>query len=272
MSFKLSDFRKLWKEELLEDVRREISGVIQPLKADLAAMNKKMNDLETSQKFLAEKYDILLVGIQEQKKQNKDSSDRMDGINTEVKYARNDIYDIQLRLDASEQYGRRDTLEIQGIPDIADDNPTQLVIETARLVDVELEPNDISIAHRLPSRNSQRQRKIIVKFTRRVKRDEVFNNRKKLKSKRSKDLPSVQIQSESSSVSHNAAIHINESLTPYRKRLFGRILDFKKNCHFKYLWTSNGKIMLRESDTSTTHSFVSFEEFDEFQDSLSQSR
>ena len=58
MSLKLSDFRKLWKEELLEDVRREISGVIQPLKADLAAMNKKMNDLETSQKFLAEKLNM----------------------------------------------------------------------------------------------------------------------------------------------------------------------------------------------------------------------
>ena len=51
MSLKLSDFRILWKEELLEDARREISGVIHPLKADqLAAMNKKMNDLETSQK------------------------------------------------------------------------------------------------------------------------------------------------------------------------------------------------------------------------------
>ena len=107
MSFKLSDFRKLWKEELLEDVRREISGVIQPLKADLAAMNKKMNDLENSQKFLAEKYDTLLIGIQEQKKHNKDSSDRIDGINTEVGYVRNDIYDIQLRLDAIRGY--RDT-------------------------------------------------------------------------------------------------------------------------------------------------------------------
>ena len=62
MSFKLSDFCILWKEELLEDVRREISGVLQPLKADLAAMNKKMNHLETSQKILAEKYDTRLVG------------------------------------------------------------------------------------------------------------------------------------------------------------------------------------------------------------------
>ena len=89
MSFKLSDFRKLWKEELLEDVRRELSGVIQPLKADLADMNKKVDDLETSHKFLAEKYDTLLVGIQEQKKHIKDLSDRIDGINTEVGYARN---------------------------------------------------------------------------------------------------------------------------------------------------------------------------------------
>jgi len=63
------------------------------------------------------------------KKHNKDSRYRIDGINTEVGYARNEIYDIQLRLDANrEQYGRRDTLEIRGIPDIADDDPTQLVI------------------------------------------------------------------------------------------------------------------------------------------------
>ena len=116
------------------------------------------------------------------------------------------------------------------------------MIEKVRSVDVELEPNDISIAHGLPLKNSQRQRNIIVKFSRRVKTDKVFNARKKLKCKRTKDLPSVQIQSESSSVIDNAAIHINESLTPNKKHLFSRILDFKKKHHFKYLWTSNGKI------------------------------
>ena len=83
----------------------------------------------------------------------------------------------------------------------------------------------VSVAHRLPSKNGQTPRKIIVKFTRPVKRDEVFNARRKLKSKRIKDLPSVRTQSESSSASHNAAIHINDSLTPYRKRSVGRILE-----------------------------------------------
>ncbi|PFX16152.1 Heterochromatin protein 1 [Stylophora pistillata] len=120
------------------------------------------------------------------KRNNKDSNDRIDALEIEIGYARNDIYDIQFRLNANEQYSRRDTLEIQGIPDIADDNPTQLVIETARLTDVELEPNDISIAHRLLLKNGQSQCKIIVKFTRRTKRDEVFNACKKLKSKRTK--------------------------------------------------------------------------------------
>lgn len=68
-------------EELLEDARKEISGVIQPLKRDLAAISKKMNDFEASQKLLAEKYDTLLISIQEQKKHNKDSRNQIDVIN-----------------------------------------------------------------------------------------------------------------------------------------------------------------------------------------------
>lgn len=67
---------------------------------------------------------------------------------TEVGYTRNNFYDIQLHLDVNEQYGRRDTLEIQGVPYIADDLATQLAIATARLVNVELELNDISSYHK----------------------------------------------------------------------------------------------------------------------------
>ena len=97
--------------------------------------------------FLAEKYDALMTSIHNLKKHTKLSDERVDGMIADVNHARNGIYDNQLRLDASEQYGRRDTLEIQGIPAIADDNRTHLVIEMARLVDVVLQSKDISIAH-----------------------------------------------------------------------------------------------------------------------------
>ncbi|CAH3190595.1 unnamed protein product [Porites evermanni] len=53
-----------------------------------------------------------------------------------------------------------------------------------------LNENDISIAHRLPPTKKAKDR-LIVKFTRREKRDQIYSKRKNLKSKRTKDLPSV---------------------------------------------------------------------------------
>ena len=72
------------------------------------------------------------------------------------------------------------------------------------------------------------------------------DKRKNLKSKRTKDLPSVVCEPESGLVSHKAQIHVNESLTPYRKRLLGRILQFKRDHNYKFIWTTNGKILLKK--------------------------
>ena len=82
--------------------------------------------------------------------------------------------------------------------------------------------------------------RLIVKFTRREKRDEIYSKRKNLKSKRTKDLPSVVCEPESAAVSHKVQIHVDESLTPYRKRLLGRIFQFKRDHNYKFIWTANG--------------------------------
>ena len=52
MTSKLDEFRKIWKNELLKDVRKEISLAIEPLKMELMTAKKKLNDLETSLSFL----------------------------------------------------------------------------------------------------------------------------------------------------------------------------------------------------------------------------
>ena len=144
---------------------------------------------------------------------------------------------------------------------MTDEKPVQLVCETPNLAGVQIKKEDISIAHRLPSSKKVKDR-LIVKFTRRETKDRLYKARNKLKSKRSKDLPSV--NADSSHKASKAAIHINESLTPYRKKLFAKILEFKKRNDFKFLWTINGKIMLRESDQSGVHTFTTFEQFDNF--------
>ena len=48
------------------------------------------------------------------------------------------------------------------------------------------------------------------------------------------------------SVFSDNKIHINESLTTNRKRLFGKINTFKQQRNHKFLWTANGKILLRD--------------------------
>ena len=59
-------------------------------------------------------------------------------------------------------------------------------------------------------------------------------------------------------------IYINESLTAYRRRLFGKLNSFKNINKWKYLWTTNGTIHLRQTDSSQTFHFNTMEDFEEF--------
>ena len=101
---------------------------------------------------------------------------------------------------------------------------------------------------------------IIMKFLHRVTREKVYKKRASLMRKSMKDLPSVAKKIEKS-IQRANKIYFSESLTSYRNRLFGRIHKFRKSNKFKFLWTVDGKICLRESETSTVYKFTTHEEF-----------
>ena len=86
----------------------------------------------------------------------------------------------------------------------------------------------------------------------------MYKKRRNLIGKNISNLPSVQAAMGLAATSNNK-IQINESLTGYRKQLFGRINDFKRKNNYKYLWTANGKVMLKAQDSSQTKSFVTHE-------------
>lgn len=128
---------------------------------------------------------------------------------------------------------------------------------------MELNETSICTAHRLPDTKKIKNR-IIVKFVHRDTREKVYKKRASLVRKSTKNLPFVAKET-GKSIQRANIIYINESLTSYKNRLFGRIHKFKKSDKFKFLWTVNGKISLRERDIYgvqiTTH-----EEFEEFLD------
>ena len=84
----------------------------------------------------------------------------------------NDGFNVEVKLDELEQYARRDCLEITGIPVVPNDSSALLMKEMSEIMGVNLNENDISIAHCLPPMTILKDR-LIVKFTRRENRDEI---------------------------------------------------------------------------------------------------
>ena len=60
-------------------------------------------------------------------------------------------------------------------------------------------------------------------------------------------------------------LYISESLTQARKKLFGSINKFKKDNKWKYIWTNNGRIYLKQGDgEKRTFTFNYADEFADF--------
>ncbi|EDO42599.1 predicted protein [Nematostella vectensis] len=173
---------------------------------------KKIDEIEASQKFLASQYDKVLSNLQGTNRSVQDMNANIQHVTQDLIETKEWLDELDSRLDEQQQYGRRDCLEFVGIPKVDNDDPVKLVIETAALAGVEVKEDDISIAHRLkPTKKGQDR--IIAKFIRRSKRDEVYSNRKNLKQKRTKDLPTVRDQpAESGIASLNITRMANEEI------------------------------------------------------------
>ena len=51
-----------------------------------------------------------------------------------------------------EQYGRRDNIKVFGVPEQQDEDPWAVVVNVAAKIGVTISKNEITVAHRLPSR------------------------------------------------------------------------------------------------------------------------
>lgn len=139
----------------------------------------------------------------------------------------------------------------------------RIVVGVGELLGIEdSKEHGISIAHRLPPTKKVQDR-IIAKFIRRDMGDKFYSSRGKLIGKSAKDIPLIS-ETLGTNNAEDSKIFINESLTLYRRRLFGRVNEYKRNNKRKHIWTVNGKIYLRQSDESKVLSFTTSDEFDEF--------
>ena len=99
---------------------------------------------------------------------------------------------------------------------------------------------------------------IIVKFTRRDVRNKFYSNRKNLTSKKVKELPDLNLHSDDN-------VYVSEFLTPYKKKLFGNANKLTKRLKWKFIWTNNGRIYIKEKENTSVFTFNTQEDLNKFE-------
>ena len=152
-------FKELWINELMPTFKKDLLTELKTefgkqMKIVTERFESKICDLDkkqTSQSFVSSKFDAFTTGLANTKKDLKTINDIVNQLEDSISHFENDLYNNMASLDVTQQYLRRDCLEITRIRVIPLENPTRLVVELSSALDIDLNEQEISTAHRLPA-------------------------------------------------------------------------------------------------------------------------
>ena len=179
------------------------SAVKDAVKEATAPLQTQINDLKTENSNLKTKVDEL-----------------------EKKVATNEA-----NIDSLEQYRRRNTLRISGIPEDAIESTDTKVLDLAGDLNVNLFSHDIDRSHRVGKPSSTKTRDIIVKFSRYNAGRMLYEVRKDLRHVENRD-----------------SIFINEDLTKIRSKLLFDARTLMPANHLSDAYSSDGRIFVRDKE------------------------
>ena len=142
------------------------------------------------------------------------------------------VHEIEKECDGLEQYSRRNSLRITGIPESEENTKTdKIVLDMCKDIGVTLTESDIDRSHRVGKPSGPKPRQIIVKFTSYRSRQQVYKARSRLKASDYKN------------------VHINEDLTKIRNKLLYDVRQLLKNKNSKVdgVWSTDDVILVKDT-------------------------
>ena len=199
------------------------------LEEKLASLQKRLDETFESLSFISQQYEEIVKKLAIYDEERKGLVNENKSLKAELRDTTKKLNDLTEKCDELEQYLRRECVEIRSIPLPAhqqSENTDQIAIKVAGLMGLEVKDEDLSVSHRLKTsqtchgKNAQAP-PIIVKFARRITREQFYRTKKKLQGVSTKDL----------GYTTNQKIFITESLTQKNKTLFNEATrsKWKKN-------------------------------------------
>ena len=198
-------FKSSGKEPVSRQLLNQIKG-----EQHLMDLNKTVN-------FICEKFD-------EYERDRAEKEKIINGLQKNVNDMSATIESLKGCLDRQEQYSRRNSLLIHGLPESKNENTDELVIDAIKeKMGEEIEKNEIDRSHRIGApKNNGKSRPINIKFVRCNTRCKIFKNKKKLKGK---------------------SISVTKSLT---KKRMEALKKAREDHGFENVWSSEGKILYKD--------------------------
>lgn len=196
-------------------------------KEERAMTGKGKNDLVTVESLkviLAEMLDERLAGLQELIKK----VDKLEKAQRELEER------VEERATEQDRYSRKNNLIFHGIPVKAKEDALQVVEDMGKALGVQILPDHVDAAHRLPSRNEKLPPPFIIKFVNRWRKEKVLAAAKVRK-------PTAACMGGSKELK----IFCNEHLAPKKQVLFTEARRMKEKY---FVWCQGGDVLCRKKE------------------------
>ena len=231
------------KEPNLYDIQTLLVSIQRTTENILKENNKLSNEvgeLKSSLRRLESELLATKTVLSDVQTTNKELRIELDAAKRKISLQRDEIDELYDGLDDLEQYSRKNSLEIVGIPESIRENEGA-VLKIANALNVQVKPEDMDICHRVKRKKSC---PIIVRFVSHKVKSSLYKQRVRLKNVRFADIfPNA---TAADRVQANK-IFINENLTASRRELLGKANARKEVLSLLGVWTIDGKVFVKTS-------------------------
>lgn len=230
-------------QESIDDFRQDFKSNIERLQNEIISIKE-----------------TVIQNLLEENKRLRKKIEKLESKNDDVQ---EDLVEVERHSHNLDQYTRRNNIEISGIPNSVKDKDLEgKCIDIFSSVDIDVKPEEIEACHRLPSRNANKDKNVIVRFV----------NRKVIEkacSKESRNKLSACSKLELG-FQEDTKLFFNENLSPYYRRLAWMCRELKRKKEISGTWFRDGKLFYKMDDDSypecVSHSEDLYEAFPDFFD------
>lgn len=231
--------------------------IVEKLKEQAHKFNELLDKQEKAYKKQFEEQDKIFKKVfDDQEKKIKKAFDHLKDVQKKLEVIEGDLVELSKELEvtqrlaySTDQYQRRNNLEISGIPHDCDDNLEEVCISLVNSI-VADKPGytrdediigklDIEGCHRLRTKNRDGTKNTIIRFVNRKVCEDIMQNKKSVKN--------VVLEDLGDEVKN---IYFNENLNKYYNGLSAKCRRLKKKRKISDSWTLNGIVRIKLKDNS----------------------